>query len=152
MKTRIALEQDWKAIESCVADAYRGHVSRLGKLPASMGRDFRPAIERGEVHVCESKGAIVGVVVAAQRAGHLEVSSLAVRPGFQGRGIGTALMKMAEVLASSVGVRVIRLYTHVALHEVIAYYERLGYVQCGRKMEDGYDRVFLEKRLTGGAA
>ena len=42
---------------------------------------------------------------------------------------------------------VVRLYTHVKMTENMAYYARLGYTESYRVTEDGFERVYMEKRL-----
>ena len=147
MRIRLASMGDVAALERCVAEAYRGYVSRIGRSPASMERDFRPEIEEGNVHVCESSGQLLAIMVVAEKRDHLEVSSLAVRPSCQRQGIGRRLMGVAEDLAISHGLSTVKLYTNAALPEVIRYYEHLGYAQFDRRVEEGYDRVFLKKHV-----
>jgi hypothetical protein len=38
--------------------------------------------------------------------------------------------------------------THEAMTENQAIYARLGYVETGRRSEDGYRRIYMEKPLT----
>jgi len=63
-------------------------------------------------------------------------------PSAQGLGVGRLLMEFAEQLA----VRR-RLDTNEIMTENISLYSHLGYVEVDRHIEDGYRRVFMEKRL-----
>lgn len=148
MNIRLAIENDRSAIESCIGDAYQHYIPRIGKRPASMDREFLPLIHAGRVHVYESKGEILGVMVVAAQADHLEVSSLAVQPYAQRRGIGKRLMEEAEGIAKKKGLRILRLYTNAALPELARYYEGIGYKTTETKADGGYNRVFLQKLLT----
>jgi ribosomal protein S18 acetylase RimI-like enzyme len=66
-----------------------------------------------------------------------------------GHGIGGQLLALAEERAHLVGRDVVRLYTHVSMVENQRLYERAGYVETGRRSEDGLVRVFYEKHLVG---
>jgi ribosomal protein S18 acetylase RimI-like enzyme len=147
MKIRLASADDRCAIEECVAEAYQGYIKRIGKRPASMDREFLPLINAGCVQVCESDGIVLGVMVVSEHAGHVEVSSVAVKPVAQRKGIGRNLMKAAEAIAAERGYRILRVYTNAALPELVHYYERMGYQRMERRVEEGYDRVFLQKTL-----
>jgi ribosomal protein S18 acetylase RimI-like enzyme len=144
---RVALTTDLVAIERCVAEAYQGYTDRIGKRPASMDREFRPLVEAGHVYVYESDGRVIAAMTVASESDHVEVSSVAVSPAAQGRGIGRQLMAKAEQIAVERGLPRLRLYTKTALPELAIYYERLGYRLMERKQDHGYDRVFLEKVL-----
>ena len=54
---------------------------------------------------------------------------------------------MHQAIAAERGVSILRLYTNAALPELARYYERMGYKIMERRLDEGYDRVFLEKRL-----
>lgn len=42
----------------------------------------------------------------------------------------------------------VHLYTNEKMVENLAIYPRLGYAETGRRHEDGFNRVYFEKRLT----
>jgi ribosomal protein S18 acetylase RimI-like enzyme len=56
-------------------------------------------------------------------------------------------MDFVEEQARAGGYGEIRLYTHERMTENIPYYEKLGYVEVERRVEDGYHRVFFRKTL-----
>ena len=151
MKIRLAFANDRHTIKECIAEAYQGYTQRIGKRPASMDREFLALIQAGCVHVCESDGNILGVMVVSEHADHVEVSSVAVKPSAQGQGIGRDLMMAAEAIAAERGFRVLRLYTNAALPELVRYYERMGYKRMECRLDEGYDRVFLQKALHDAA-
>jgi ribosomal protein S18 acetylase RimI-like enzyme len=43
----------------------------------------------------------------------------------------------------------VRLYTNEVMVENLAFYQRLGFVEVERRMDEGYRRVFLRKSLAG---
>jgi GNAT superfamily N-acetyltransferase len=85
--------------------------------------------------------------VLIERPGHLLVENVAVDPSRQGGGIGRFLMAFAETYARERGLGELRLYTNEAMHENLRFYPRLGYREDGRRLEDGFRRVYFVKRL-----
>ena len=57
-------------------------------------------------------------------------------------------MAFAEETARRGGLPSIRLYTNVKMTENIPFYEDLGFVETTRRREDGFDRIYFEKRLN----
>ncbi len=78
----------------------------------------------------------------------LLLDNVAVLPTHHGRGVGRALLELAEERALAFGRNRIRLFTHVTMVENQRLYERIGYVETDRATEDGRTRVFYEKVLA----
>jgi ribosomal protein S18 acetylase RimI-like enzyme len=128
-------------------DAYAKYVSRIGRKPAPMTADYTAAVESASVWIAETAKAVLGFVITRRDRDSILIETVAVATAAQGRGIGLALMNQAESDARASGVAIIRLYTNVAMTENLAYYSRHGYRETHRATEDGYRRVFFEKRL-----
>jgi ribosomal protein S18 acetylase RimI-like enzyme len=111
-----------------------------------MDDDYDAKTSRGEVFVADD-GAVVGVIVLLERPDHLLVENVAVDPVRQGTGIGRTLLAHAESHAAARGLGEIRLYTNEAMTENLAFYPRLGYSETGRRVEDGFRRVYYSKKL-----
>ena len=133
----------------CVAAAFEGFVPQIGKPPAPMLADYAALIARGQVHVVEDEGVISAAIVLEARPDHLFVDVLAVRPERQRIGLGRRLMALAAAEAGRRGRREIRLYTHEVMVGALALYRGLGYQETGRRLEDGYARVYLRGVLNG---
>ena len=58
-------------------------------------------------------------------------------------------MDFAERQAMAADLSLLTLYTHETMVENIAFYTRLGFRETGRRTDDGFRRVFMEKRLGG---
>ena len=71
----------------------------------------------------------------------------AIRPSAQGAGLGRRLLEFAEEQARQRGLARLDLYTNEVMTENQAIYARLGYRETGRRTEDGYQRVYMEKDL-----
>jgi GNAT superfamily N-acetyltransferase len=72
-----------------------------------------------------------------------------VSPHAQGGGCGAALLTRAEHDARELNLPEVRLYTNAAMTENLTFYPRHGYTETGRGVQDGFERVFYVKRLSG---
>jgi ribosomal protein S18 acetylase RimI-like enzyme len=143
---RRATVDDLPAIKAVIDAAYARYLPRMSKRPAPMSRDYGPSVEAGTTWVAGSP--IMAVITLYPRDDHLYVENIAVAPGAQGRGLGRALMEFAEQEAARRGLSRMALVTHEAMTENQAIYARLGYAETGRRAEDGFRRIYLEKSLT----
>jgi putative acetyltransferase len=89
----------------------------------------------------------VALVISADRAA--ELKRMIVLPEARGRGIGSSLLKRAEVAAAEEGACTIRLETGPRSREAISLYHRRGYRDRGPfgSYAPGPHSVFLEKHL-----
>lgn len=72
------------------------------------------------------------------------IRKVAVIPSYQRRGIGTALLRLAEITAARSGAFYARGDTNPAFPELVSYYSKRGYEQRG--VRDG--NSFFEKRIN----
>ncbi|MGH2635460.1 MAG: GNAT family N-acetyltransferase [Actinomycetota bacterium] len=143
---RTAVPPDSAWVRELVRIAFQPYVERIGKEPAPMLEDFGEAIANSQVFVTDERD---GVVVLATQGDRLLVRDLAVHPRSQGRGVGSRLMRFAEVRARELGLEEVRLFTNESMWENHGFYARLGYAETGRAVEQGYRRVFFRKVLRG---
>ena len=124
--------------------AYAAYASRIpgGRLPP-MDADYEEEIATFPTWVAESKGEVVGGLILVAESNHMTIANIAVRPDFQGRGLGRRLMNLAETEARGVGFSELRLATHVLLTENISYYLHLGWSESRRDET----RVYMTKRI-----
>lgn len=148
-RLRSANTRDARAVSECVRAAYSRYVERIGKEPAPMVVDYEALIGHGNVRVLVEGEEVVGVLVMRREVDHLFVSNVAVRPDRQGDGLGRTLMDFAEQKAAEEGLPEVRLYTNEKMWENLAFYENLGFEETDRRLDEGYHRVFLRKRLDG---
>lgn len=145
---RPAAAADRVAAEKIVRDAYAIYLERMDKPPGPMFDDYAALIDDGAVSLADEDGDVRAIIVLLPQPDHLLLDNIAVRPDCQGSGLGRRLIAFAEAEARRLGFTEVRLYTHVTMVENIALYTRLGFVETGRGRENGYDRVFMTKRLT----
>ena len=144
---RPAVEGDVPAIEALVREAYAMYVPRIGREPAPVTADHAGLVAAGRTSVVEADGEVAGVIVLIPGSDHLVVENVAVSPRMQGRGLGRELMAFAERRAAELGMAELRLYTNQLMTENIALYPALGYTETGRRVEDGFARIYFSKRI-----
>jgi GNAT superfamily N-acetyltransferase len=130
MTIRMATQDDVEQITRMVNAAYTTYLDRIEKPPAPMLADYAALIASGGVHVLILGAEIAGV------------------PAFQGQGLGRRLMAFAERYACEHELRELRLYTNEVMVENLAFYQRLGFEEVERRVDDGYHRVFMRKSLA----
>src|SRR5215472_9983622 len=140
-----AEDADWA--RALVRRAYALYVPRMGKEPAPMLADYGALIAAGELHVLEDGGKPAALIVIYPKDDALFIENIAVDPAIQRKGHGRALLAFAEAEARRLGLQFLRLYTHIKMTENLTYYPALGFRETERREEDGYSRVFFEKRV-----
>ncbi|TPK57064.1 MULTISPECIES: GNAT family N-acetyltransferase [unclassified Mesorhizobium] len=133
MKIRKALAPDVTAVMTLTTDAYAPYTALLGAPPIPVTEDYAPRIERGEAWLLESGDDLAGLIVQERHEDHAMIFSVAVAPGFQGKGFGIALLKHADQQARLWGVPEVRLYTNAKMERNIALYLAYGYRETGRR-------------------
>ena len=147
MHIRGAVADDVMAVRAVVGAAYARYVPRIGREPAPMTADYASLVAAGEVWVGETRGRVLGVLVIRASDDVLQLENVAVDPADQGLGHGRALISFAESHARERSLTAVELYTNEAMAENIELYPRLGYIETGRRLEDGYRRVYFRKTL-----
>lgn len=79
-----------------------------------------------------------------------ELAKMAVRPSYQGRGIGEQLVKAVIDFARAAGAHLVFLETNSRLGAAIRLYERIGFVHATPPHPSPYARadVYMELRLV----
>ncbi|MBD8876352.1 GNAT family N-acetyltransferase [Roseibium polysiphoniae] len=145
---RQAQAADEAAVRACAEDAYEQYVEAIGKKPAPMVADFASLITAGCVHVAvEGPADVIGFIIFFREGDHVLLENVAVRSDATGRGIGKSLIALCERTAKSSGAGSVKLYTNEKMSANLTIYPRLGYRETDRKTEDGFHRVYFEKRI-----
>lgn len=156
---RLAKNEDWTSILQIQRSPsfvfYAGHSDRPSEQEVKTRWDARLAEPHSHTLVGELDGEVVGYVRLKQgegKASHVgEISIVAVRSEFQGRGIGNRLMLAALHMAdSSLGLRRVRLTVHADNQVALRLYERLGFEVEGREREGVYkDGKYIDLLILG---
>lgn len=112
-----------------------------------MFEDYARVIKQRDVTVAVCSGVIVGVLVLGQTNEGFRLINVAVHPSFQKQGLGQTLLRFAEAEALRRGLESIYLSTNEKMVENQALYSKIGYVEYDRRIENGYSRVYMRKRL-----
>lgn len=147
LQLRPATAADAPAIARCVEAAYSHYIERIGEPPGPMLDDYPQVVRDYRVFVVESGGEIAGAIVLIEERGTMLLDNVAVLPSRQGEGIGRRLMLLAEEEARRLGYNCIDLYTHELMTENFALYARNGYEEVERRIEKGFPRIYMRKRL-----
>lgn len=137
---RPALAADVPAVVALVQSAYRGDSSRVGWTTEADLLDgqradpdmVREAIDDTFVLVAEQDGQVVGCCQLERRDGYGYFGMFAVDPAQQGNGLGRAVLGEAERIAQDEwGAGELRMTVIVQRDDLIAWYERRGFVRTG---------------------
>ncbi|KAA0112823.1 GNAT family N-acetyltransferase [Mycolicibacterium sp. P9-22] len=148
MQTRRATAADRPAVQRLVDAAFTPYIERIGRPPGPMTADYARALADSQVWVVDGDGRLDAVMVLEEHAGHLLIDVIAVDPAAQGRGVGAMLLGRAEADARDLGLTELRLYTNEAMTENLQYYPRRGFEETGRRIEDGFRRVYYRKAVV----
>ena len=152
MEIQRARPEDLPFIRRIAEDAYRPYIRRIGRRPAPIVADFKAQIAAGDVWIAAEHTEIMGYVVMRVSGGSLHIENLAVAPERYGLGVGRTLLEHAEGEAARQGVMRMDLYTNIKMRENLAFYGRLGWRETGRRVEDGFARVYFEKLVAKSAS
>ncbi|MFE3852166.1 GNAT family N-acetyltransferase [Streptomyces griseorubiginosus] len=137
---------DVPAVKAVTDAAYEHYIERIGLVPQPMQRDHAANVTAGRVYVTGDP--VVGLVVVEERADHLYLDNIAVRPEAQGQGVGGRLLRFVEAHARALGLPEVRLYTNAMMWENQEIYPKFGYEVVERRVDGPYDRVHYRKRLV----
>lgn len=144
---RLATKQDIPNIEKLIVDTYTKYVSRMnGVTPGPMRDNYHEVLENYGIYILEDGNGLAALLVLIDEDDHLLLDNIAVRPDLHGYGHGRDLFEFAEEQALERGYQELRLYTAEAMWENIALYEKTGWVEYDRFVQNGYPRVFMKKQ------
>jgi ribosomal protein S18 acetylase RimI-like enzyme len=132
---------DVSALNNLVNSAYRGESSKKGwTTEADLLGGIRTTeeglaetIKKPDTFILKYTEAdqILGCVMLVDKESALYLGMLTVSPALQGSGIGKKLLKSAETFAQENGISKIEMTVISIRSELIAWYERHGYVKTG---------------------
>jgi GNAT superfamily N-acetyltransferase len=145
---RRAVLGDAAAVRELTRAAYAKWVPLIGREPLPMRADYDVAVRDHIIDLLHVGDRLAALIEAIPATDHLLVENVAVDPAFQGRGYGRRLMAHAEVLARSLGVTELRLYTNKAFAANVQLYLGLGYGIDREEAFMGGVTVYMSKRLN----
>lgn len=148
IQIRLADSSNVSDIKAIVLNAYTPYIERIGRKPGPMMDDYAELVVTGCVWVVTAHDVVAGFIHLEAKTDHILVCNVAVAPHYQGQGLGKKLLEHAQGYARVHDVHELRLYTNEKMHENLALYSRLGWVEYKRAMQDGFYRVFMRKKIT----
>jgi len=118
----------------------------LSETVESLGK----RLQANRLFLAEEAGKLCGAVFAARKGDAVYLDRLSVDPAARGRGIARRLIAAVEAYAREIGAARVTLGVRLALPGNIAYFQRQGFVETGRKAHPGFDAptsMDMEKRL-----
>ena len=159
LSIRPATTSDAEALVTLVNSAYRGDSSRAGWSTEADLLDGQRIDAEGVIETIttpdtvillhEAAGAPIACVQLARSGTECYLGLLTVRPDTQGSGLGRRLLATAEHWAAEHwGVQSMHMTVLVQRYELIAWYERRGYVRTGvrKPFPYGDERFGLPRR------
>lgn len=148
MRVRKAKKTDEGGVRACAEDAYKQYIAAIGKKPAPMVANFGQQIAEGLVYVSVNRhDEVQGFIVFFPKDGNMFLENIAVITSVAGKGIGKRLMAFCEEEARRLNLASVQLYTNEKMIANLSIYPYLGYQETERREEDGFSRVYFEKKL-----
>lgn len=137
---------DLEAVVALQRAAYARNRVLLGREPLPLQADYEQILKGYEIWLAEHDG-LAGVLILEPRRNDLLLWSIATEPSRQAKGLGKAMLAMAETRARQLGLGMMRLYTGATLQHLIEWYGRHGYAV--ERIEELSDRAIthMMKRL-----
>lgn len=135
------IQKDIPELNILVNSAYRGESSKKGWTTEEHLLGGIRTDEKGLTQTLNNeavtilkyteKNKIIGTVSLEKQSDKLYLGMLTVSPELQGKGVGKQLLKAAEVFAKEEKISKIAMTVISVRAELIAWYERHGYVRTG---------------------
>ncbi len=135
-------------VARCADDSRRAdilmlvHAAFAGLSPPSGAlretvEDVAVRFAAGPVLIAQAGDELIGSVYGAVKEDGLYLTRMAVRPDWQKRGVGRALLAAAEAEARSLALRRLTLRVRVNLPANRAYFKRAGFAVTGQGQDPG---------------
>jgi ribosomal protein S18 acetylase RimI-like enzyme len=147
--------EDAKELEALINSGYRGEVSKQGWTTEA---DILGGIRTNEDDIISiinkpngqllkyvnDEGKIIGCVLLEEQDDALYLGMLCVSPSLQGGGVGKSLLYKGSEVAEDLGLKKVKMTVISVRHELIAWYERHGFVKTGQTKPFEGDGLFGE--------
>ena len=145
-KLRRAEPQDASALACCFDAAYRPDPLWLGRFIAPTEENYTLVIALYHVWVAVDQGQVIGGLVLIPKEDYMLLANIAVRPEHQGKGVGQALLELADAEALDQGYQEIRLRTNKAMIDNLDMYRRSGWTEMQSGEPEGHN-ISMRKLL-----
>ena len=98
-----------------------------------MTANYEQAMADHVIDLVEEDGRPIALIEVIPRPSHLLIENVAVLPDRHGEGIGDLLLRRADAIARSLGLRELRLYTNALFSANISFYAHRGFEEFLRE-------------------
>ncbi|MBP1930904.1 GNAT family N-acetyltransferase [Ammoniphilus resinae] len=128
-KVKRAKNQECRKIQEVLQKAHKENIKLGFVFPISKStiKNLRSKMKRDRYYVLKYKEKIIGVVALKKRKKYWEIGSLAVKPKYRRKGLGSKLLRFAEKKAVSLGAKRVLLTTMRKHPTLPFYYMKHGY-------------------------
>jgi len=138
--------------ETVLRAALKPFARRLGReLEEDAFKELQGAGSESHMLVAVKDSKICGVAICSVEKDTWVIEQVAVNPGDQGRGIGSALLQRIERDASIAGARMLELDTAEIMTDLPRLYHRHGYSAARKGLpkhgRDQFTRVYMQKAI-----
>lgn len=148
LSIRRARPEDAPGLLALARCSFEMYIPRMGREPTPMTDDYATIIHRDFVWIVEGPDGFVAAMVLCLKPESMLLDLLTVRPDYQGKGLGGAMMEMASIEAVKFGHDRITLYTHETMTENLALYSARGFEETHREEFKGGHVVYMAKKLA----
>jgi ribosomal protein S18 acetylase RimI-like enzyme len=144
---RQASLDDVEAIATLTSEAYSQYIPLIGRKPQPMTADYARMVAENSIWLLYIENQLAGVLVLIYEPHHVLIYSVAIKPEYQGQGLGRHLLAWAEQQAVQNGYKTLRLYTNERFEANIRLYKYLGYQETSKELFLNSTVVHLAKSL-----
>ncbi len=148
IKLRRARYGDVKPVRDLMNRTFDKYITRMGRKPTPMTDNYESILCHDVVWIIEGPNGLIATMILRMQDSSLCVETLAVDPSYQGKGIGSMMLKLAEHEAAKHFHDRVTLCTHETMVENAALYTRRGYVETHRKPKLGSEVIWFAKELA----
>ena len=134
---------EWESIRALILDAFAYMEHRIDPPSSALrmtAQSMAADAAAGTLLLAESDGSLVGCSFTRRKEDALYIAKLAVRPDWQGRGIGRALVAAARDEARAQSLAALELQTRIELRGNHAAFARMGFVKIAETAHPGFVR------------
>lgn len=142
----VAATEDAAALARVFRDAFAPYISKTGRRPPPMDRDYGRLIEDHFVLKLTERGVGIGFAALVPQRRCLYVDAIAITPGRQRMGGGALLLRGAEAMATDLCLGSVQLHTP-ARAGPLAFYRALGYRETQREGRGANASARFEKSV-----
>lgn len=141
-RLRAARPEDGAAIATLLHEAFAPYDGKILPRPGALsetGPGIAAALVKGAGSVAEAGDLLVGSVLWHPEGDGFYLGRLAVKPGWQRRGIARALVGSVIAAARAARLRQVTLNVRILLPDNIALFESLGFLRTEARAHPGMD-------------